>query len=121
MGRQDVPLHATAATGDDLTMKRILYATGSFLTDDVVADALMDYANVLAIVDSADVVHFPGVDDSGAVRDVQLLIGPSSQIAAIATDDESVDMPSAEAALELRRRAEVRLPNSTDVGDASGL
>ena len=60
-------------------MKRILYASGGFLTDDAIADALMDYASVLAIVESADVITCEGVDDEGKVRAYQLLVGPSSR------------------------------------------
>ena len=48
-------------------MKRILYASGGFLTDDVIADAIMEYASVLAIINSADVITCTGVDESGDV------------------------------------------------------
>jgi hypothetical protein len=102
-------------------MKRILYGGGSFQTDDAVADALMDYANVLAVIDSADVVTLPGLDEHGTVRQIQLLIGPSSQILAMGTDAESVDMGADVAVAELRERAGTRLPSSTSVGDSGEL
>lgn len=101
-------------------MKRILYSSAGFLTDDMIADALMDYASVLAIVDSADVVTCDGVDDLGTVREYQLLIGPSSQILSVTTDDPSVEMKVDEAVNEFRRRARFLLPSSTDIGDAGG-
>ncbi|HEV7743280.1 MAG TPA: hypothetical protein VGO65_12770 [Pseudolysinimonas sp.] len=102
-------------------MKRILYGGGSFQTDDAVADALMDYANVLAVIDSADVVRLPGLDEDGTVRQIQMLIGPSSQILAMATDAESVEMGADDAVAELRGRAATRLPSSTSVGDSGEL
>jgi hypothetical protein len=98
-------------------VKRILYGGGGFLTDDSIADALMDYASVLAIVESADVVSCEGVDDDGTVRRYELLVGPSSQILCVSTDDPDVDMNVADVVGELRRRIQVRLPLSTDVGD----
>lgn len=101
-------------------MKRISYANGDLLTDDAIADALMEYARVLAIVGSADVVTFPGIDRGGDVREVQLVIGPASQLLSTSTDEPTVEMEAEGAAEELRLRARRRLPNSLDVGDTRG-
>jgi hypothetical protein len=98
-------------------VKRILYAGGSFLTDDTIAEALMDYAGILAIIESADVVAFDGVDEEGKVRRYELLIGPSSQILSVGTDEPDVAMDVEAAVAEFHRRAAQRLPNATDVGD----
>lgn len=87
-------------------MKRIGYAGGSFLTGDRIADAVLDYAAVLARAAQADRVRIPalGVDDS--VRMLDLVVGPASQFIA-----EPVDVPGDElldadlvADLELRGR-----------------
>ncbi len=101
-------------------MKRILYSSAGFLTDDEIADALMDYASVLAIVDSADVVTCEGVDDEGKVRVYRLLVGPSSQILSVTTDAPPAEMNVGESVAELRRRAQYLLPGSIDIGDAGG-
>jgi hypothetical protein len=98
-------------------MKRILYASGGFLTHDAIAEALMDYASVLAIVNSSDVVECQGIDEQGLVRDIKMLIGPASQIMAMQTDDEAVDMYVEKTVAELRRRSAVRLPDYTRVGE----
>jgi hypothetical protein len=98
-------------------VKRILYGGGGFLTDNAIAEALMDYASVLAIVESADVVAFEGVDEDGKVRGYELLVGPSSQILCVSTDEPEVEVNVKEAVDEFRRRARLRLPSSTDVGD----
>jgi len=99
-------------------MKRILYASGGFLTHDEIAEALMDYASVLAIVNSSDVVECEGIDEEGRVRRIKMLIGPASQIMAMQTDDEPVDMGVEKTVGELRRRASTRLPDYTRVGEA---
>lgn len=100
-------------------MKRILYASGGFFTDDAIAEALMEYASVLAIVDSADLVAFPGVDDDGKVREIMLIVGPASQLVSMSSDAVSVDLNAEEAVRDLRERARRRLPSSIGVGDAS--
>lgn len=99
-------------------MKRILYSSGGFLTEDEIADALMGYASVLAIIDSADLVSVPGLDETGATRSFQLVVGPASQILAISTDEPETDLDGGSAAADLRGRAEARLPTSLAVGDS---
>jgi hypothetical protein len=96
-------------------VQRLWYANAEFLTDDRVADALMAYASVLAIVESADVVRIPGVDSVGKVRSFQLILGPASQILAVDTDEASVLMDVDGAVDELRRRSDLRLPSTSDV------
>ncbi len=93
-------------------MQRIWYANGQFLTDDRIADALMDYARVLAIIDSADVVRLPGLDIEGNIREIQLIIGPASQILAMATDEPQRDMDAETIVAQMRQRAEQKLPNA---------
>lgn len=102
-------------------MKRIAYAGGQFLTDDAIGEALMRYANVLAVVDSADVVTVPAVDEHGGLRQIQLLIGPASQIMAMDTDEPAVEMAVQATLDELAARAETRLPSTTEIGDVGAL
>ena len=99
-------------------MKRIMYAGGVFSTDDAVADALMQYASALAIVNSADVIDLPGVDEQGTVREFTLTIGPASQILSVASDDAAVELHSGEAVKDLRSRARRRLPDSLGIAEA---
>lgn len=98
-------------------MKRILYATAEFTTDDTIADALLEYASVLAIVNSADVVAFPGLDSDGTVRRMQIVIGPASQLIAIETDVTG-ELEADEAAAEIRDRIRRRLPESFEMSGA---
>jgi hypothetical protein len=98
-------------------MKRILYANAEFTTDDAVADALLEYASVLAIINSADVVQFPGVDTDGAVRRMEIVIGPASQLLAMDADG-SADLDSDGAAREIRDRTRRRLPSTFEMSGA---
>jgi len=74
-------------------MKRIHYASGTLVTGDAIADVLMRYAASLAANNSAADVHAPAILESGTVGDVQLLLGPASQILA---EDEPGDRPELE-------------------------
>jgi hypothetical protein len=96
-------------------VQRVWYANAEFLTDDRVADALMAYASVLAILNAADVVRIPGVTSDGKVRSFQLIVGPASQILAVDTDEAMQAMDVDEAVDELRRRSNARLPTTSDV------
>jgi hypothetical protein len=115
---QGNPLPVVREPAHTRKVKRIQYACADFLTNDAIADALMDYASVLAIVDSSDVVECEGVDEKGKVRRYQLLIGPASQIISVPTDDEDAEMDVKVWVDDFRRRARYRLPSSTDVGDS---
>lgn len=98
-------------------MKRILYASGGFITDDAIADALMHYASVLAVVNSSDVVECEGINEDGDVGRIVLLIGPASQIVAMHTHREPVEMHVDKIVADLQRRARGRLPDYTNVGE----
>lgn len=100
-------------------MRRILYASGGFVTDNAIAHALMDYASVLAVVGSSDVVECKGLDETGTVRSIQLLLGPASQIMAMQTDDADIEMDVDATVAELQRRARWRLPDYTSVGEGA--
>src|SRR3954452_22763013 len=74
-------------------MKRIHYASGTLVTGDAIADVLVRYAASLGSNNAAADVHAPALLDSGRIGEVQLLLGPSSQILA---EDEPGDRPELE-------------------------
>jgi hypothetical protein len=86
-------------------MKRIMYAGGSFMTGDRIADAVLDYAAVLARAGSADHLRVPGlgVDDRWHVYDV--LIGPASQLLAEDVDTLIEDVGDESFLADLRARS----------------
>jgi hypothetical protein len=62
-------------------MQRIYYCTGtSFLTGDDIADAVLEYAWVLAQYGRFDLLRVPMRRADGCEGSATLLIGPSSQI-----------------------------------------
>jgi hypothetical protein len=99
-------------------VQRIWYANSWFSTDDEVADALMEYASVLAVLRSSDVVVLPALDTEGTRRQVRMIVGPASQILAMDSDDEAVDLNSQPTVEDLQRRSRQKLPTSVEVAAA---
>jgi hypothetical protein len=69
-------------------LKTIHYADYDVTTTDETADAVLAYAQVLALKGKSDTVHVSGFDDEGQAKEFDLLLGPSSQIIASTTDVE---------------------------------
>ena len=63
-------------------MKRILYAGGSFLTGDGIADAVLDYAAELANAGKAAKLVIPTLSLEQHRENVAMVVGPSSQLLA---------------------------------------
>jgi hypothetical protein len=69
-------------------MKRIAYAEEWLTTDDRVADLVLEYARTLARHDTADTVTIPVLEGT-VLRHAQILIGPSSQIIVVESDEQA--------------------------------
>ncbi|MGA0568567.1 hypothetical protein ACO2Q7_14650 [Rathayibacter sp. KR2-224] len=87
-------------------MRRIIYAGTSFYTGDTIAEALMDYARVLASKSRADAVFIPGRLPTGEVDKVEVLIGPASQLVSEPVEDLGPDLVDAGAVADLRDRTQ---------------
>jgi len=88
-------------------MRRVYYASGSFLTSDLIAKSVLDYADALARTNGSDVVAFPTVLDNGVIGSASVLIGPASQIAS-AVEISDLDEPADEQLVrELRRKTKL--------------
>lgn len=61
-------------------MKHITYDGSSWLVDDGIAEAIVEYAVLLARKESADSVEIDAIDDDGVRRQVTLLIGPATMM-----------------------------------------
>lgn len=86
-------------------MRRVYYASGSFLTSDAIASAVLNYADALTQTSGSDVVEFPIILPSGALGSAALLIGPASQLAS-SSEDSALDEPeSVDLVKDLERRA----------------
>ncbi|GAB2449337.1 hypothetical protein HD599_002002 [Conyzicola lurida] len=69
-------------------MRRVYYSSGSVLTADSIAAAVLEYAEALAKNGRADIVAVPVVLASGHVGTATLLIGPTSQLASVTEESE---------------------------------
>lgn len=86
-------------------MKRILYASGSVLTGDAIAHAVVNYARSLARAGSADMITIPVIKDERR-ETVEMLIGPSSQLIledAGADPESAFDDPSFQQEIDSKR------------------
>jgi hypothetical protein len=63
-------------------VKRILYAGGSFITGDGIAEAVLEYAAELANAGKAAKLDVPVLDLEQRPEQVSLVVGPSSQLLA---------------------------------------
>jgi hypothetical protein len=108
-GDRSTPSHAGA--------KRVHSVNPTFITDERIADALMNYASALAIVDVADVVRIPGVGEDGKLQAYELVIGPSSQLMSVTVDDIRLPehIPVDEVVADLVDRSEKRLPSTVEI------
>lgn len=70
-------------------VKRILYASGSVLTSDQIADVVIEYAQELAKLETSATVTIPTFIEDGSVHEAQLLLGPASQLASLDEDSPS--------------------------------
>ena len=103
-------------------MKRVLYAGGSFLTGDDIADAVLDYAAELANAGKAARLDVPALDLEQQPERVSLVIGPASQLLSepIAVGQELEDETFTEA---IRRQTHVlqRKSGTNDGADFSAF
>lgn len=74
-------------------MKRILYAGGSFITGDDIADAVFEYAAELANAGRSAMLEVPSLDLEQQPDRVGLVIGPASQLMSesVAAEREMAD------------------------------
>lgn len=63
-------------------MKTIHYAGGTVLTNDDIADAVVDYAAALAKRETSAELTIPAILEDGSRSEASLLLGPASQIVA---------------------------------------
>ncbi len=88
-------------------VKELSYAGGKTIVSDELAEALTNYAQILASNGDSGVIDIPAVGEDGTVGMARLLLGPASQIIAepVTTDREPLDDASVVADLTARTRA----------------
>ena len=102
-------------------MKCISYVGRELLTGDRIADAIMDYATVLARRARADRVDIPILVGDRVSR-VEVILGPASQIMAETVLDEREEPVDEELVADLEMRAgRLRDPRPMAVPDSVGV
>jgi hypothetical protein len=103
-------------------MKRVFYSSGSLLTGDRTADAVVKYAEVLAARSSSDTIDIPIVLEDGTVARAQLLIGPASQLVVV-PQEHSAEAPDDDATIEELSKRTLSLssphPQAVDAASAA--
>jgi hypothetical protein len=85
-------------------MKRIFYASGSVVTGDRMAEAIVHYAEILAMRETSDTIDVPIALDSGSMGRAQMLVGPASQLVVVPEEGAFEEPEDDDTLEELRRR-----------------
>lgn len=103
-------------------MKRILYAGGSFLTGDSIAEAVLDFAAELANAGKAAKLDVPALDLELRPEQVSLVLGPSSQLLAEPVSvGQEIEDPLFTRQLQSRTRVLQSKTGMIDGGDAAAF
>ena len=93
-------------------MKEIIYAGGSFVTGDDIADALLEAAAALAESQLAESVQVPVLGPTGATEVASFLLGPASQIVAHHVEGDARELVELEAVTRLTDLARRHRPSA---------
>ena len=85
-------------------MKVIHYGQDKLITGDDIADALVRYAEFLAMADLAATIDIPVLDADGKVVMASVLLGPASQIVALSKDTDASEIVDEELVANLAVR-----------------
>ena len=92
-------------------MRRLFYASGSFLIGDVMCKAVIRYARALAETGDAAIIAIPVLTDEGLTGNAHLLIGPSSQIFSMPAESNGEDPFDEDIANELAKKTRALQPS----------
>lgn len=85
-------------------MKELIYAGGKTIVSDELAEALTDYAQIMASKGDSGVIEIPAIGEDGTVGTARLLLGPASQIIAEPVTSDHSELDDAEVIAELKAR-----------------
>jgi len=89
-------------------MRKVIYAGTSFYTGDRLAEALLEYANLLAHRNMSETVYVPARTPEGVRGEIEVLIGPASQLVSEPTDGQFEEIED-EAVVERFKRETAKL------------
>ena len=98
-------------------MRKLYYAGGSVIVSDQVCKAILRYARALAKADTADLVVFPGFTEDNRQGIAHVLIGPSSQLLSVPTQELDIDLGDARMVEILEARTRNLDPGTPEWGN----
>jgi len=87
-------------------MKQLTYAGKSFITGSDIADAVVRLTAALGISSETAAVTIPVMDENGHVTTADLVLGPATEILAIAVTSDFAEIVDADVVTLLDERAE---------------
>jgi hypothetical protein len=96
-----------------------MYSSGAVVTGDGIADAVIEYAQELAKLETSDTVDIPVLLADGSLHEAQLLLGPASQLVALDDSPGNAFGDQRESAVieELREKIRALRPRALPVDD----
>lgn len=87
-------------------MKLLINRSGSYLTGDELADAVIRYGLALARRHEVDVVDIPFLTADGALRRVELTVGWTAETAATSSGEQGQELTESDTARLMNEKAE---------------
>jgi hypothetical protein len=88
-------------------MKNIHYAGDVLMTGDAIADAVVQYAETLAQHETSASINVPVITESGDAMTASFLLGPASQLVAVAVETQFPDPVDPDLLEEIDRRRRI--------------
>jgi cytosine/adenosine deaminase-related metal-dependent hydrolase len=85
-------------------MKYVVYGENKVMTGDAIADAVIAYAAALGENGTTDIVAIPTCAADGQAIDVEVLLGPASQVMAEPAPDDELEPEDGTLIAEIERR-----------------
>ncbi|WP_158863052.1 hypothetical protein [Leifsonia sp. AG29] len=101
-------------------MRKLVYAGTTFYTGDEIALALLEYARGLAREGVAETVFIPGRTETGNRDQIEVIIGPASQIVSEPADLDEPDISDPALVAEFKRRAAELAPRRPQAEKSGG-
>jgi hypothetical protein len=98
-------------------MRKLYYAGGHVIISDQVCKAILRYARALSKADAADLVIFPAFTEENKTGVAHILIGPSSQLLSVPTEEMEIELGDSRMVEILEARTKNLDPNRPDWGE----
>jgi len=94
-------------------MKQLTYAGKSFVTGTDLADAVVRLTAALGLSHETSAIRIPAMDENGHLTTADLVLGPATEVLAIAVDSDREEIVDAQIVAELDERTRLLAPSRT--------